>query len=52
MQPYGETEAFSPEKPSLSTRETSLSVHGLGPYAFEEGQIMVLLKPLLFNALF
>jgi hypothetical protein len=38
LQPYGETAAFSLEKPSLNTRETHLSVHGLSPYAFEEGQ--------------
>jgi hypothetical protein len=42
MQPYGEAAAFSLEKLSLNTRETHLSIRGLGPYAFEEGREFML----------
>lgn len=36
--PYGETDAFSPEKPGLNTRETHFPIHGLAHIRLKRGK--------------
>jgi len=51
MQPYGETAAFSLEKPRPKHSRNHLSVHGLGPHAFEGTSIHALLFSLFRGCL-